>query len=198
MKLTELRHLILLIVTLLLSACADKNRNSISEETYTFDKSIIGIDVSDAELGIKFNPPKDWELMPSSLSKKMEMRNNPGDGFIYQPVYVFFNNTNGALLSSGFVFSTDSLAAKTSVLNFYKGLLTAKYKNSNFSLSNFVHSKISFNLIRFDKENLTAFKLFFQNSKGQIIQLEYSFRKDSLDTVLPSIKASIGSIRLLN
>lgn len=197
MKINKLRYLILLLSGLLIYSCGGKQTGEDSTELFSFDKTLIGVEVSDADLGIKFNPPLDWELMPSSLSKKMEMRNNPSDGFIYQPVYVFFNKSNGSLLSSGLVSSTDSLASKNCVLNFYKGLLTAKYKNSNLALSTFVHSRITFNLIKFDKENLTAYKLFFPNNSGQIVQLEYSFRKDSLDSVSPAIKASIGSIRLV-
>ncbi|MFA7422017.1 MAG: hypothetical protein WCZ90_20200 [Melioribacteraceae bacterium] len=198
MKLLKLRHMILLAALGLFSHCGDKNKSDDNTELYTTDKSQIGIEISDEELGVKFNPPKDWELTPSSLSKKIENRNNPGDGFIYEPVYVFFDKVNGSVLSGGKVNSTDSLVSKSSEINFYKGLLSAKYKNSKMSLHNFVQSGISFTLVRFSKENLTAHKLFFQNSKQQIVQLEYSFRKDFADSVLPAIKASIGSVRLIN
>lgn len=193
-----LRYFVFIAVIILFISCGGKNSSNELTEFFTFDKKNIGIEVSDTDLGIKFNPPLEWELIPSSLSKKMEIRNNPSDGFIYQPVYVFFNKSNGAVLSCGFVNSTDSTASKGSILNFYKGLITTKYKKANLVLSTFVHSRISFNMIQFDKENLTAYRLFFQNQYGQILQFEYSLGKDSLDLVLPAIKASIGSIRLID
>ncbi|KAF0153283.1 MAG: hypothetical protein FD143_360 [Ignavibacteria bacterium] len=198
MKFNQLRYSILLISSLLFCYCGGKHSAEDSAEMFSFDKALIGVDVSDENLGIKFNPPIDWELMPSSLSKKMEMRISPSDGFTYQPVYVFFNKSNSSVLSGGLVTSNDSSASANSILNFYKGLLSSKYKNSNLVLNTFIHSRISFNQIKFDLENLTAYKLFFQNSRGEIVQLEYSFRKDSLASVLPEIKASIGSIRLIN
>lgn len=198
MMLYQLRYFILLLSSLLLHSCLGKQSSEDSAEMFSFDKTLIGVDVSDEILGIKFNPPIDWELMPSSLSKKMELRINPSDGFTYQPVYVFFNKLNGSLLSSGIVSSNDTSASDNSIINFYKVLLTSKYKNSNLVVDTFIHSRITFNLIKFDIENLTAHRLFFLNSSGQIVQLEYSFRKDSLDSVLPAIKASIGSIRLVN
>ncbi len=198
MKFFKLRHIVLLAALGLFSNCGDKNKSDESSELYTNDKSQIGIEISDEVLGIKFNSPKDWELTPASLSKKIENRNNPGDGFIYEPVYVFFDKVNGSVLSAGKVNSTDTLISKSSEVNFYKGLLSSKYKNSEMSLHSFVHSRISFTLVRFNKENLTDYKLFFQNSRQQIVQLEYSFRKDSVDSVLPAVKASIGSIRLIN
>ncbi len=199
MKIIKLRYLILLFAGYLLVSCGGKK--SPEEEAanlYSSDKTKIGIEISDDVLGIKFNPPLDWDLTPSSLSKKIENRNNPSDGFIYEPVYVFFDKANGSILSCGKVSSTDTTVATSSHINFYKGLLSTKYKNSNLSMHSFVHSRIAFTVIKFDKENLTGNKLFFQNSSGQIIQLEYSFRKDSEETVTPAIKASIGSIKLLN
>lgn len=199
MKIIKLRYLILLLAGYLLVSCSGKK--SPEEEAanfYSVDKTKIGIEIGDDLLGIKFNPPIDWDLTPSSLSKKIENRNNPSDGFIYEPVYVFFDKANGSVLSCGKVNSTDTTVAKSSEINFYKGMLSTKYKNSNMSIHTFVHSRITFTLIKFDKENLTGKKLFFQNSSGQIIQLEYSFRKDSEETVTPAIKASIGSIRLIN
>lgn len=197
MKLQQLRHIVLLTCAIFICSCSDKKSTDDSADLYSFNNDLVGVEVSDVDLGIKFSPPLDWELMPSSLSKKMEMRNSPSDGFIYQPVYVFFNNSNGAVLSCGIVTSTDSLASKNSELNFYKGLLTTKYKDSNFRLSNFLHSRISFNQIRFDKENLSAHRIFFKNISGKIIQLEYSVNKESITDELPKIKASIGTIRLL-
>lgn len=198
MKLFKLRHIILLVALGLFSHCGDKNKSNEDSELYTNDKSMIGIEISDEELGIKFNSPKDWELTPSSLSKKVENRNNPGDGFIYEPIYVFFEKEHGSVLSVGKVNSTDTLISKNSEVNFYRGLLSSKYKNSEMSLHSFVHSRIEFTLVRFSKENLTAYKLFFQNRRQQIVQLEYSFRKNSAELVVPAIKASIGSIRLIN
>lgn len=199
MKIIKLRYLILLFAAYLFISCSGKkSQEEEAANLFSFDKTKIGIEISDGLLGIKFNPPLDWDLTPSSLSKKIENRNNPGDGFIYEPVYVFFDKANGSVLSCGKVNSTDTSAAKSSEINFYKGLLSTKYKNSNMSMHTFVHSQITFTLVKFEKENLSGSKLFFQNSSGQIIQLEYSFRKDSEELVSPAIKASIGSIRLIN
>ena len=199
MKIIKLRYLILLLAGYLLVSCSGKKgREEEAANLYSFDKTKIGIEISDDALGIKFNPPLDWDLTPSSLSKKIENRNNPGEGFIYEPVYIFFDKANGSVLSCGKVNSTDTTVTKSSEINFYKGLLSTKYKDSNISMHTFVHSQITFTLVMFEKENLSGSKLFFQNSSGQIIQLEYSFRKDSEELVSSAIKASIGSIRLIN
>ena len=199
MKIIKLRYLILLTAGYLLVSCSGKkSEEEEAANLFSFDKTKIGMEISDDVLGIKFKPPLDWELMPSSISKKIENRNNPSDGFIYEPVYIFFDKANGSVLSCGKVNSTDSTITTSSEINFYKGLLSTKYKNSNLSMNTFVHSRITFTLVKFDKENLRGSKLFFQNSRGQIIQLEYSFRKDSEELVSPAIKASIGSSLLLN
>ena len=180
-------------------SCGDgKNGESDLSDFISFDKSKLGIEVIDQNLGIKFFPPNGWDLKQSSISRKVESRGSstkPHDNFFYQPIYVFFDNTTGGLLSVGKVETNDTTISKGARLNYYKGLLNTKYKDNNLSVGNFIHSKIYFTQLKFRKENLISYKIIFENSSGEIIQFDYTIPKDLLENANLSIKSSVGSIQ---
>jgi hypothetical protein len=188
---------IALLMLVLISCAKDKN-GSDESEYFSLDRSSLGIEVVDVDLGIKFNPPEKWNLRQTMISRKVESRgdiSNPNDSFIYQPTYVFFNDSTGGLLSVGKVVSSDSTLAKSARINYYKGLITAKTPKDKVSSGSFVNSKLYFSQFKIQKENLISYKLIFENFKGEIIQFDYTIREDYLEGMLHSIKSSIGTIR---
>lgn len=194
MEKNKLNYIFILFSIPFIFSCSGKSDKSDSDFFLT-NKNEIGIELIDQDLGVKFNPPKDWELTPSSLSKKIENKASAGDGFIYQPVYLFFNRSNLGVLSAGKIISADSTLSGSAQLNYYKSFLAEKYKNSELTLGNFTHSKLNFTQVKYEKENLISYKIFFISSRNIIVQFEYSIRKENLDANLASIKSSIGSIK---
>lgn len=190
---------VFLFLSILIISC-NKNKDEIEdyEDYVASDKSKLGIEVDDQELGIKFYPPKDWELRQTSISKKIESRGvkNNNENFIYEPTYVFFNSSVGGLLSVGKITTSDSTLSRSAKLNYYKGLLSQKYKDNNLMVAKFIYSKIYFTQFHLQKENLTSFKIVFENSVNSIIQFDYTLPSNEIDSNILSVKASIGSIRL--
>ncbi|MCX6167815.1 MAG: hypothetical protein NTX65_00625 [Ignavibacteriales bacterium] len=186
-----------LFSSFIIISCGKGKNDQADSDYFSFDKSKLGMEVVDQDLGIKFYPPISWELRQTLISKKIEARDvaNPGDHFIYEPTYVFFDNSSGGLLSVGKVVTNDTSLAKSSRLNYYKGLISTKHKNDKLSSSNFIHSKIYFSQFTIEKQNLFSYKLVFENNAGQIIQFDYTIPSGYLETAQPLIKSSIGSIR---
>lgn len=187
-----------IVVAMLLFSCGKGDNGQNDSDYFSFDKSILGIEVVDQEFGLKFYPPVNWELQQTSISKKVEAHDsaNPNDHFVYLPTYVFFDDSTGGLLSVGKVVTNDTTLAKSARLNFYKGLISSKHKNDKLISGNFVHSKIYFSQFKIEKYNLVSFKLFFLNINGDILEFDYTIPAGYLVSVQPSIKSSIGSIRL--
>ena len=195
---------ICLIITFLslifIEGCSSKKSGNEDSDFFSTVKSLRGIEVDDNDLGIKFYPPKEWMMMQSSLSKKIESRTGiakADDNFVYQPVYVFFNQTIGGFLSIGKVVTGDSSLTINSRINYYKGLISTKYKDNDLSIGNFTKSGIKFSQFRFKKENLVSLKIIFENTNNEIIQMDYTVPKENLEKSLASIKSSIGSVELL-
>ncbi|MHB8931820.1 MAG: hypothetical protein ACYC5R_14590 [Melioribacteraceae bacterium] len=195
MKLINLA-IVVVISSFIVISCGKGKNDQNDSDFFSFDKSKLGIEVVDQELGIKFNPPINWELRQTSISKKVESRDaaNPNDHFVYEPTYVFFDNSTGGLLSVGKVVTNDTTLAKSARLNYYKGVISTKNKNEKFTSGNFIHSKIYFSQFILEKQNLISYKLVFENTAGQIIQFDYTIPAGNLETAQPLIKSSIGSI----
>jgi hypothetical protein len=195
--------IILLFITaflFLISCGKNKNGETDLSDFIAFDKSKLGIEVADQSLGIKFYPPNGWDLKQSSISRRVESRGSstsPSNNFFYQPVYVFFDQTTGGLLSVGKVETSDTAISKSARLNYYKGLLNTKYRDNDLSVGNFIHSKIYFTQLKFRKENLISFKIIFENPSGNMIQFDYTIPKDYLENATLSIKSSVGSIQTM-
>ena len=187
---------VVVISSFIVISCGKGKNDQNDSDFFSFDKSKLGIEVVDQELGIKFNPPINWELRQTSISKKVESRDasNPNDHFVYEPTYVFFDNSTGGLLSVGKVVTNDTTLAKSARLNYYKGVISTKNKNDKLTSSNFIHSKIYFSQFILEKQNLISYKLVFENPAGQIIQFDYTIPAGNLETAQPLIKSSIGSI----
>ena len=201
MKNRILIHQIIFVSIIALSFynCGGNKNEGDPADFISNDSTKLGIEIIDQDLGVKFYPPKDWILMQSSLSKKIENRKgvaNPADNFVYQPVYVFFDNQTHGFLSIGTVSTGDSTLPKSAVLNYYKGMISSKYKNNDLSIGSFTNSGVTFTQFKFTKENLISLKLVFENSKNKIIQLDYTVPSEFQNSSDKAIRSSIGSIRL--
>ena len=188
------------IIIILLSGCKSKSVVSDSVEYFSNDKTKLGIEVTDQELGIRFFPPIGWELKQTLISKRPMGVNNSsqaGGNFSYNPIYIFFNDSTSGLFSAGKVSSGDSLLSKSARLNYYKSDLADKYKDNKLLIGSFINSRISFTYIKLEKENLISIKLLFMNQTGELIQFDYTIPANRLPHVENAIKASIGSIKLM-
>ncbi len=188
----------IMITAAILTNCG-KGENSFSDSDYfIFKNSNLGMEVVDQELGLKFYSPANWDLQQTSISKKIEARDssNPNEHFVYLPTYVFFDDSTGGLLSVGKVLTNDTTIAKSARLNYYKGLISSKHKNDKLISGNFIHSKIYFSQFKIEKYNLVSYKVIFLNGSGEILEFDYNIPAGYLEGSLPSIKSSIGSIRL--
>lgn len=194
--------LILFLMMLLFWGCkGSEDSDWFSGDFYNNDKDKISSDMVDDNLGCKFNPPLNWSLQSAELSKKIESKNKFQDSgqntFSYLPVYLFFNQQTGSLLSIGLVENSDSTATIESRLSSYKNLITSKYKNDKLSMGAFTKSAIKFTQVKSEKENFVNYKVIFYNAANKIIQLDCTIRKEYLKTEVEFLKATIGSIQLL-
>jgi hypothetical protein len=184
----------------LLAGCKSKPEVSDNADYFSNDKTKLGIEVTDQELGIKFFPPSGWELRPTLISKRAiggsRSTKDTGD-FSYIPIYVFFNDTTSGLFSVGKVEGGDSSLTKSARLNYYKSALAEKYKANKLVIGSFINSRIAFTHIKLEKENLVSIKLLFMNQNRDVIQFDYTVPANRLPHAIDAIKASIGSIKFM-
>jgi len=157
--------------------------------------------VTDFDLGIKFSPPKEWDLRSTEISNRVENKGGyqgiQGE-FIYSPSYVYFDDSTTSVLSLGKVIPPDSLIGREGLLNLYSQILASKKStDSNYEIDQFIKDGIKFTQFSIDRGSIISKRLVFQNKFKDIIQFEYTSKATQFKTEFEKIKQSIGSITLL-
>lgn len=201
-KVKVINKILLITALVLLFSCKPGDESDwFSGDFYSNDKTKLSSEIVDEILNCKFNPPINWSFQSAELSRKIESKNRFQDSgqkiFTYLPLYLFFNDSTGSLLSVGLVETTDSSATVESKKNNYRNLLSNKYRNDKLSMGSFTKSGIKFTQLRSEKETFVNYKILFTNSLNKLIQIDCTIRKEDLKTELDFLKATIGSIQLI-
>jgi hypothetical protein len=202
-SINEIFKLLIIPFLLLLAGCKSGDEADwFSGDFYNYDKSKISTDIVDDILQCKFNPPLNWLFQSAELSRKVESKNKFLDSsqntFTYSPLYLFFNENTGSLLSVGSVDYSDPTAAVELRINNYRNMIANKFRNDKLSVGSFSKSGIKFTQLKSEKESIVNYKILFANKENKIIQFDCTIRKDYMDTELDYLKAAIGSIQLLH
>lgn len=190
----------LIIVSICVIYCGGSNdKNEKKFEFAISDQTQLGLETFDKDLGIRFNPPKNWKFQSASLSRKTEETKNSTslqESFTYQPVYLFFDDSTGSVLSVGFVDNGDSTISADFKRNQYKNILNDKYSKDSATVNEFSYSKINYTLLKFERNSLISYKILFTD-KSSLIMFDFTLREEYHDSELRKIKSCIGSISSL-
>lgn len=198
-QMKTLRILFPLVLLLLQVACGgNSNEEAGYSPFFSKDNSLLAAEVIDQNFGIKFHPPIGWNFMDASLSQKIESRGRAtaqGEKqYFYNPVYLFFNDSTGSLLSIGEITYSDSTTDSKKVLNGYKNFISNKYKQDKLSISAFVKDGINFSEFRSGRGNFMNYKLVFEGRPGKIILFDCTIPIEKNKDQIRFYRSSIGSI----
>ncbi|MBM4172444.1 MAG: hypothetical protein FJ214_11290 [Ignavibacteria bacterium] len=187
-----------IIPILILVSCSKSVDSNDNYEFYIDDNSKIAAEIIDQQLSIKFNPPKGWNFQSAELSKKIESRTKGIDptqkNFSYKPVYLFFNDSTGSLMSIGLIDYPDSSMSLLNKLNQYKNLISNKYIKDQLVIGNFIKSKINFTQFKTEKENLVNYKIVFHNDVNGIVLFDCTMQKKNIASEHNYFKATVNTI----
>lgn len=194
-----LKILPLFIIIIFITSCEEEKAPE--KVFYSSETAGLAQKASDFDLGIKFRPPKNWDLRSTEISKRVENKGGfqgiQGE-FIYSPSYVYFDDSTTSVLSFGKVIPPDSLNGRDGLLNLYSQILTSKEStNTNYEVDQFIKDGIKFTQFSIDRGSIISKRLVFQNKFKDIIQFEYTSKASQFKSEYEKIKQSIGSITLL-
>jgi len=188
-----------IFIIVIVSFCSRENNNT-SEKTpeliFEVDSTQIELTNYGQDLGIQFNTPKEWNLIPQSLfkefSKQIATNFLEGNDFKAKPISIFLNQQNKSCL---YISQFQNLQDSTSVKK-YKDLIQRNF--SPTKVGDFLKDDIIFTQYLIQNDAQINFKLLFFNSKNQLIQFDYIVPTNSYLSELKAIESSIGSIKLLD
>lgn len=190
------KYFILLAAVLMIAGCGKNGSDDDGGvDFYSDDISKTGMEVSDQVIGIKFNPPADWNLKSTEIASRVAARNAMSGTFVFKPLYLFFNDSTGSILNIGKVENGDTLKTADQKFETYKNLTGSNLHKEKISLNTFSHNGIVFTRYRIEKGNLISNRLIFRNTGGEILQFEYTSPKAQYQAEYPAVISSVGSIK---
>lgn len=194
--------LFLLSVLFLTVSCGDDSPKMGQGEEMEFEvnPALLGDEVFDNSLGIKFSPPKEWNLLdPESFAAFSERISKEvrQEKVKVTPRSIYSSAVRKCLLtvSTFEVLSTDG----KNPFDAYRILLSKEFDSLQLNSSHFTKSgiKIYQHLIQSGKQ--VNFKLLFEPQKGKFCQFDYVILKTNYNkSTAKAIESSIGSILLIN
>ena len=189
--------LILLLGLSLFSCTENEKKEGESKENIILlnDELVI-----DENLNISYQVPLNWDKMPASLSKKYVARlnsKNKNEFVLYFPKSFFYDKNSSALLRVGKV--TLKEGSSTSKLTPQKYVELFERFNTNLKINQeqIVSDNLEMIKLIIEKGKLLSFKIIFYNWQKEIIQLDFSIKKEDASKLKSAIDAAIKSIKLL-
>lgn len=183
----------------LLLFCSKSDRlpsEKVTELAFEVDSIKLELASVDQNLGIQFNSPKGWTLIPQKLFEAFSQQDSTiflkGSDFALAPISIFLNQDSKSLL---YISQMRGIQDSVSI-DGYKNLIQGKF--SPTKAGDFLKDNILFTQYLIQNESRVNFKLLFFNSKNQLIQFDYIIPKDVYLSELKAIESSIGSIKLIN
>ncbi|KUG27068.1 hypothetical protein ASZ90_003084 [hydrocarbon metagenome] len=191
-----LKILILPLILIIFLSCEDERTPE--KIFYATEINQLTEKTIDINIGITFRAPNNWDLRSSEISKRVERSKGIIGEFVYNPSYIFFDDSTTSVLNLGKVIPPDSLLGREDVLNIYSQILVSKHANElEYEVDQFAKDGIKFTQFSIDQGSIISKRLIFQNKFQDIIQFEFTSKATLFNSEYEKIKQSIGSITLL-
>lgn len=187
--------LILSLISFIFISCEDEKSPAVI--FYSSGTNELIDKTTDFNLGITFRSPINWDLRTSEISKRIEKSKGIIGEFVFNPSYLFFDDSTTSVLNLGKVITPDSLKGREDVLNIYSQILISKQSGLDHKVDQFVKDGIKFTQFSIDQGSIISKRLIFQNKFEDIIQFEFTSKATHFNSEYEKIKQSIGSIQLL-
>ena len=196
--------LLLFIISACTSCSSDdtsENTNNIPELQFDIDTTKLGETYRRDDYGIMLYPPKGWDLVSAEVLqqfKKQLSKNISAQEVSFEPIDMFFNEENQSILSIAHIIEVNKQrTTEQDLLKNYRELLTSKINSSQLKKGEFFKDGIHFVQFLIQDGERVIFKLLLQNSKKQVIELDYIILQNVYNSEVKAVESSIGTIDLI-
>jgi len=198
----------ILIILLLILNCTSSDSNSKAQNSELFfdvDSTKLGNQIENIDYGIKYSPPKGWELIAPELFKQFSQKSQPiqfgntpleDKKLLVQPISIFLKQENSCILYLSSIKGLEQEPDSGIAYEKYKNIVTQNFDSSLIKKGDFIRNNIAFTQFVLQHKNQISFKLVFLNHQNKIMQFDYIIPKQSYINELKAIESSLGSIQL--
>jgi len=198
MKESNHRFLLIFFLFLILFNCTkQKPDNAFEVLIFEIDSLKIAEPYISAELGIMFNPPRDWQ--PVSRNIVDELGNSAievtEDSLNISVEQIFLNLSNSSFI---FLSSFPEIDRFELAYNNLRDLMTGKISSQELKIGSFEHNNLKFYQFINTSANKVALKLIAESKSGSVFMFDYIMPYSVYRDNLKAIESSIGTIKNAN
>ncbi len=187
--------LIVLISLVLLNCTKDKKKEEPETLIFNVDSLLIGEQYTNAEFGISFCPPKEWNQLSSDLMSSIEqslqeMEDSSSVDIILQNVFLNQKNSCICFLST---FHKTMPAAQ--IRNTYLTELYAGDIQGSVTEGSYMHNGFNIRQIIHVQDDQVTIKLICISNDEHIFMLDYIIPAQFYEQNIRTIESSIGTIK---
>ncbi|MFH1196943.1 MAG: hypothetical protein V1720_14685 [bacterium] len=178
--------------------CKSGNEEGDTNADYSkVDSSKISIQFDSDDLGLSFNPPKNWEPIPNfrSAERKLKFRAQGSEEFISKPVYAFMDSKNKSNMTVTKIMFTGDVNKFKDFIGVYIQLQKLNLRNSKVTEGKNSIANREIRYLTIEKENLISKKFILLNNRSEIIQFDYTIPANDFQKNERFISSSIATLK---
>jgi hypothetical protein len=183
-----------MLVCGVLASCGEQTESTaLQPMQFAVDSTLLGSVVEDAALGLRFQPPKGWEAFSEEqIDSMLEATLGMGDKLL-RPRYVFLHPEQGSVLTVSSL-ARDSSVTYAEQMASYEQALSGSLPPGAVKKAEFLKGSLPVTQFLIQTEAMVNFKLIFQESPGDLAQLDFLIPQSLYPQTARMLESSIGSI----
>lgn len=194
------KYLICLLVSIIFSSCRSGDESNDNSNVFKIDSTKISYQFTSTELGISFNPPVKWQIIPNFKSSKriLKFRTQGNEEFISNTLYAFMDAENKSNLTLTRIIFTGDMNKFKDFLGIYVQLQRLNTKSEKFTDAEVTIADLKVRYLTTQKENLVSKKFILLNKRNEIIQFDYTLSAADNKNIEEVINSSISTLRVID
>jgi len=192
------KHIWYFVIMFAIYSCKSGSEESDNSADYSkVDSSKISVQFNSDDLGLSFNPPKNWDPIPNfrSAERKLKFRAQGSEEFISKPVYAFMDKSNKSNMTVTKIIFTGDINKFKDFIGVYVQLQELNLKNSKVVEGKNSIANREMRFLSIEKENLVSKKFIMLNNRNEIIQFDYTVPANEFKEKERFIASSIATLK---
>jgi len=168
--------------------------------TFNIDTTELAAQITNKNIEITFNPPRNWQIIDSKLFQKyktnLQLDTNKNYGVSIIPQNIFTSDSMKCILAISRINFMDKKNVNSLILEKYESVLNNKFANLKIKKAEFMKGNLPIVQYLINEAKYVDFKLLIFNKNKDLIQFDYIASTEIYPKMIQAIESSIGSIQL--
>ena len=184
----------LVVMLVWLAACGGESETThLQPMQFAVDSTLLGPVVEDADLGLRFQPPRDWEALSEAQVDSIRFAARTGDMERLRPKHVFLHPEQRSVLTVSTLLR-DTTVTFAEQMASYEQALASQFPEGAVQKARFLKDDMPVTQFLIQTGEVVNFKIILFEAARHLPQLDYLVPRSQYPQTARSIESSIGSL----